>query len=151
MRTGNLISPSHSPSLPPWPQSAVLFPFTLGGLRRRVAVGGSAFFCPADIRGSSVLSAPATPVVPRLPPASRVGSATTALNRFQPCLRFVLSPGTQTADLRSNAASLLHTVCAMLSSIMLLPSPAPNPPLNPVPFGHWALRDKAAQRRLALR
>ena len=23
--------------------------------------------------------------------------------------------------------------------------------LNPVPFGHWTLRDKAAQRRLALR
>jgi len=26
-----------------------------------------------------------------------------------------------------------------------------NPPLNPVRFAHWTLRDKAAQRRLALR
>ena len=27
----------------------------------------------------------------------------------------------------------------------------PNPALNPVRFAHWTLRDKAAQRRLALR
>ncbi len=27
----------------------------------------------------------------------------------------------------------------------------PNPALNPAPFGRWTLRDKAAQRRLALR
>jgi len=27
----------------------------------------------------------------------------------------------------------------------------PNPPLNLAPFGRWTLRDKAAQRRLALR
>ncbi len=26
-----------------------------------------------------------------------------------------------------------------------------NPALNPVRFAHWTLRDKAAQRRLALR
>jgi hypothetical protein len=26
-----------------------------------------------------------------------------------------------------------------------------NPALNPAPFGRWTLRDKAAQRRLALR
>jgi hypothetical protein len=26
-----------------------------------------------------------------------------------------------------------------------------NPAVDPVPFGHWPLRDKAAQRRLALR
>ena len=29
--------------------------------------------------------------------------------------------------------------------------PAPNPALNPAPFSRWTLRDKAAQRRLALR
>jgi hypothetical protein len=23
----------------------------------------------------------------------------------------------------------------------------PNPPVDPVPFGHWTLRDEAAQRR----
>ena len=28
---------------------------------------------------------------------------------------------------------------------------APNPALNLAPFGRWTLRDKAAQRRLALR
>jgi len=27
----------------------------------------------------------------------------------------------------------------------------PNMALNPAPFGRWTLRDKAAQRRLALR
>jgi hypothetical protein len=26
-----------------------------------------------------------------------------------------------------------------------------NPAIDPVPFGHWTLRDEAAQRRLALR
>jgi len=26
-----------------------------------------------------------------------------------------------------------------------------NPTLNPAPFGHWTLRDKAAQRRLVSR
>jgi hypothetical protein len=30
-------------------------------------------------------------------------------------------------------------------------SQLPNPALNPAPFGRWTLRDKAAQRRLALR
>ena len=30
-------------------------------------------------------------------------------------------------------------------------SPLPNPALNPVRFALWTLRDKAAQRRLALR
>jgi len=30
-------------------------------------------------------------------------------------------------------------------------SPASNPALNPVRFALWTLRDKAAQRRLALR
>lgn len=29
--------------------------------------------------------------------------------------------------------------------------PNPNPVLNLAPFGRWTLRDKAAQRRLALR
>ncbi len=29
--------------------------------------------------------------------------------------------------------------------------PSPNPALNLEPFGRWTLRDKAAQRRLALR
>ena len=29
--------------------------------------------------------------------------------------------------------------------------PLPNPALNLAPFGRWTLRDKAAQRRLALR
>jgi hypothetical protein len=28
---------------------------------------------------------------------------------------------------------------------------SPNPALNLAPFGRWTLRDKAAQRRLALR
>jgi hypothetical protein len=28
---------------------------------------------------------------------------------------------------------------------------SPNPPLNLAPFGRWTLRDRAAQRRLALR
>ena len=32
-----------------------------------------------------------------------------------------------------------------------LQSPQPNPALNLAPFGRWTLRDKAAQRRLALR
>ena len=32
-----------------------------------------------------------------------------------------------------------------------LSPPAPNPALNLAPFGRWTLRDKAAQRRLALR
>jgi hypothetical protein len=27
----------------------------------------------------------------------------------------------------------------------------PNPAVDPVPFGHWTLRDKAAQRRSPLR
>ncbi|CAG0949697.1 hypothetical protein MTYP_00119 [Methylophilaceae bacterium] len=31
------------------------------------------------------------------------------------------------------------------------PSPLPNPALNLAPFSRWTLRDKAAQRRLALR
>jgi hypothetical protein len=30
-------------------------------------------------------------------------------------------------------------------------STTPNPALNLAPFGRWTLRDKAAQRRLALR
>jgi len=33
----------------------------------------------------------------------------------------------------------------------LLDSRGPNPALNPAPFSRWTLRDKAAQRRLALR
>src|ERR1035437_9131605 len=40
MRTGNLISPSHTPSLPPRPLFAVFFPFSVGGLLRRVAGWG---------------------------------------------------------------------------------------------------------------
>lgn len=33
----------------------------------------------------------------------------------------------------------------------MLNRPAPNMALNLAPFGRWTLRDKAAQRRLALR
>ena len=33
----------------------------------------------------------------------------------------------------------------------VLPRQKPNPALNPAPFSRWTLRDKAAQRRLALR
>ena len=39
-----------------------------------------------------------------------------------------------------------HTVKTALSS-----NPCSNPALNLAPFGRWTLRDKAAQRRLALR
>jgi hypothetical protein len=34
---------------------------------------------------------------------------------------------------------------------MVYPALQPNPALNLAPFGRWTLRDKAAQRRLALR
>jgi hypothetical protein len=34
---------------------------------------------------------------------------------------------------------------------MRLITKCPNPALNLAPFGRWTLRDKAAQRRLALR
>ncbi len=33
----------------------------------------------------------------------------------------------------------------------MLPPMSSNPALNLAPFGRWTLRDKAAQRRLALR
>ncbi|SER33879.1 hypothetical protein SAMN04244573_03409 [Azotobacter beijerinckii] len=35
--------------------------------------------------------------------------------------------------------------------LMLVIEMQPNPALNLAPFGRWTLRDKAAQRRLALR
>lgn len=38
-----------------------------------------------------------------------------------------------------------------MGSISQVASREPNPALNPAPFSRWTLRDKAAQRRLALR
>ena len=35
--------------------------------------------------------------------------------------------------------------------VMAFETIPPNLALNPAPFGRWTLRDKAAQRRLALR
>ena len=151
MGTGNLISSLPPAFLPPRSPSAAFVPFSLGGLLRRVSGWELHLLLSRKHRGAGVLSSPATPVVPRLPPAPRVGSGTAAVSRFRPCQRFVPPLGTQATALRSYAASLLHTVCAMLSPIMLLPSSAPNPALNLAPCGRWTLRDKAAQRRLALR
>ena len=38
-----------------------------------------------------------------------------------------------------------------MGSISQVASREPNPALNPAPFSRWTLRDRAAQRRLALR
>ena len=151
MRTGNFISSSHTPFLPLRSLSAVLSPVGVGGLLRRVAGWGFRFLLsrrhPRVRRPFFAGHARCAPSTPRAPRG--VGH-----HRRQPVSArpmFFSISGTQASVLRSYAASLLHTVCAILSPIMLLPSPAPNPALNLAPFSRWTLRDKTAQRRLALR
>jgi len=58
--------------------------------------------------------------------------------------------GSVTAALRSGAVSPAPTFVPTRFAVPLC-SAAPNPALNLVRFAHWTLRDKAAQRRLALR
>lgn len=127
MRAGNLISPSHRSSLPPWPQFAVFSLIGVDGLLRRVAVWSSSFFCPACVRASGFLSSLSTAVVRRPPLASRVGAIAAAYSRLcsgKCCVSLLGAPATA---LRINAASLLQIVCGKLLVIMLMPSPAPNP------------------------
>ena len=89
MGTGNFISSLHLAFLPPRSPSAAFVPVGLGALLRRVAGWGPHLLLSRKHRGAGVLSSPATLVVPRLPPASRAGSATTAVSRFRPCQRCV--------------------------------------------------------------
>jgi hypothetical protein len=58
--------------------------------------------------------------------------------------------GGVTAALRSIAVSPAPT---FVPTRLAVPwrSTAPNPAVDPVPFGHWTLRDEAAQRRSPLR
>jgi len=52
--------------------------------------------------------------------------------------------------IRPNAVSPAPTLAGLCFAVPLC-STAPNLALNPVRFALWTLRDKAAQRRLALR
>ena len=151
METGNLISPSQAPSLPPRSLSAAFFPISVGGPLRRVAGWGFQRLLSRILPSVRLpffafhrCCAPATARVPR-------GRYHAALHLFRPGQRCVSLSGSQAQALRTNAASHLPAVRGMLLSIMLMPSPASNPALNPAPFSRWTLRDKAAQRRLALR
>ena len=51
----------------------------------------------------------------------------------------------------ASALLLFGMPSAVFSRPMLMHTPSPNPALNPAPFSRWTLRDKPAQRRLALR
>ena len=45
----------------------------------------------------------------------------------------------------------MESSCKSRIKVYGMPKPKPNMALNPVRFALWTLRDKAAQRRLALR
>ena len=144
MKSGNLISPSHRSSLPPWPLVAAFFPFCVGGLLRRVASLGFQLLL-SCMRPMGRLSffgfhhrcAPVTARVPR-------GRYHAAFNRrfsYQGCVSL---SGTQAPALRINAASHLLAVCGILLSIMLMPSPAPNPAVK------WDAEKAAVLRAIRL-
>ena len=51
----------------------------------------------------------------------------------------------------ASALLLFGMPSAVFSPPMVMHTPSPNPALNLAPFGRWTLRDKPAQRPLALR
>jgi hypothetical protein len=109
---------------------------------------------PSRARGDNVpavasLSSVAVPLLP-LPAVPVPSLAHRWLTGVSPaCQRRSACAGV-TGALRPNAVSPAPTLARVRFPVPWQ-SPQPNPALNLAPFGRWTLRDKAAQRRLALR
>ena len=106
---------------------------------------------------STVEAAPAAPLRKSVGvPSSALPAVLSAPFQVRRCGRVALGGqkrsfrGGVTAALRPIAVSPAPTL-ARTHFPVPLQSPQPNPALNLAPFGRWTLRDKAAQRRLALR
>ncbi len=89
-------------------------------------------------------------------PSSAVPAALGAPSSRPRCGRITLAAqkrsfrGVVRTALRSSAVSPAPT---LVPTPLAVPRhrPKPNPAVDPVPFGHWTLRDEAAQRRSPLR
>jgi hypothetical protein len=85
-------------------------------------------------------------------PAELVSPATAAVSRYRCRKRFIFAAvGSHTPRSVMRAALAALRALRYPRFSMPMQTPSPNPALNPVRFALWTLRDKAAQRRLALR
>jgi len=115
-------------------------------LRFRSSLNGSSRHLRDSLRNTAAMS------VLQSRPVELVSRASTAVNRYRCRKRFIFTAaGSHGPRSVVRAALVALRVLRYSRFSMPMQTPSPNPALNLAPFGRWTLRDKAAQRRLALR